>query len=116
LEKCYPSFGTILFENESLAALNAFETAADMVEAGRVVGFEVGPFFEVVFRFGFTAERHVGQAAEIVSARIIGAALDGLRQFVVGTAVIAGEVLMHPVAIVLIENRRILGRQGGTAE
>jgi len=116
LKQCHAGLGAILFQHQASVALDALETPADVIEAGGIVGFEIGPFLEVIFRFWFAAEHQVREAAEIVGAGIIGSAFDGLRQLLIRAVVIAGKIRMDSVAVKLGENRRIVSRDHGTAQ
>jgi len=106
----------ILLKSQTLRALDALQAPADIIEARRVMGFELRAFFKIGIGFRFAAEHQIGQAAEIVCPRIIGAALDGLRKFFVCALVISRQVRVHPVAIVLRKNRLIINRQRNTAQ
>jgi hypothetical protein len=75
------------------------------------MSFEISTFFKVGLCLRFAAEHQIRQAAEIISTRIIRPAFDGLRKLFMRAVVIASEVGMHPVTIILGEDRLIVGRQ-----
>ena len=87
-----------LFNLHPIAALDSLQRPAHRVK-GFAVHFEHGALREVGIRVLRSAKLHVGESAEIVAPRIVGALLDGRGEQRMGLDIVPRVVRVHTAAV-----------------
>ncbi|NLF67676.1 MAG: hypothetical protein GX575_01335 [Candidatus Anammoximicrobium sp.] len=92
----------MLFQLQPERALNSLKSLTDIDLHRSAAGLKLPTAFEIRLGLIGASQLGIGEAAEVVAARILASLIDRFAEQLVGLIVTAGEVGMHTLAVQLL--------------